>query len=145
MGTSYSEQEDTPGKIVPWMIRGNVSDDSVYWQVGTWKDGTFFLSNKANTTDYHLTRKPNSLTAMTSNISESDDLPGQHFSLQAISAIDDEKFSTVAVSVWISQVATRTNIAPASLYDRHLYPNRPLVQLTGPFKQLEKFWTRWFV
>jgi hypothetical protein len=98
LGTMFSPDEETPGHTVPRMIRGNVSDDSIYWKVGTFPDGTFFLSNKANKTTYHLTRKANNLAAMTSNTSASLALPGQHLSFDTISAIDNEKFSTVSVS-----------------------------------------------
>jgi hypothetical protein len=101
LGTKFSPNEETPGHTVPRMIRGNVSDDSIYWNVGTFPDGTFFLSNKLNKTTYHLTRKGNSLAAMTSNTSASLDLPGQHFSFDAISAIDNQRFSTVSVSLLI--------------------------------------------
>lgn len=100
LGTKFSENEDTPGKTVPYMVRSNVSDDSAYWKIGPWKDGTFFLFNKANKTSYHLTRKGDSLAAMTSNISDSDPLPGQHFSFEKISAINDEQYSTVSVSLF---------------------------------------------
>ncbi|KAF2449012.1 hypothetical protein P171DRAFT_222790 [Karstenula rhodostoma CBS 690.94] len=106
LGTRYSETEDTPGKTVPYMIRGNVSDDSIYWNVGTFPDGTFFLSNKANKTTYHLTRKANALGAMTSKTDASLDLPGQHFSFDTMSAIDDENFSTVSLP---STTATATS------------------------------------
>jgi hypothetical protein len=95
LGTKISETEETQGNIVPYMIRGNISDDSVYWNVSIWGDGTFYLTNKANKTDWHLTRKGNSLAAMTSNITG--DQPGQHFLFDRISAINDERFSTVAV------------------------------------------------
>ena len=94
--TRIKAEEDTQGNMVPRMIRGNVSDDSVYWLVSPWGDGSSFLSNKANKTDWHLTRKDNSLAAMTSNITG--DKPGQHFLFEKISAIDDEQFSTVNVS-----------------------------------------------
>lgn len=96
LATKYSANEETAGQTVPRMIRGNVSDDSVYWRVSPKGDGTFFLSNKANKTDWHLTRKQNSLGAMTSNITG--DKPYQRFSFETISAINDQQYSTVEVS-----------------------------------------------
>lgn len=97
LGTMISDTEETQGNIVPRMIRANVSDDSIYWNISNWRDGTFYLANKANTTDWHLTRKGNSLAAMTSNITG--DQPGQHFLFERISAINDKRFSTVAVGL----------------------------------------------
>ncbi|KAJ4356495.1 uncharacterized protein N0V89_004529 [Didymosphaeria variabile] len=109
LGTKYSELEETPGKTVPYVVRGNISDDSAFWNVGTWKDGTFFLSNKANKTAYHLTRKKDSLGAMTSNISADDPLPGQHFSFQPLSAINDNAFSTVSLPSATSTIAATSS------------------------------------
>lgn len=36
------------------MVRGDLADDSVYWKVGLWDDGTYYLTNKANGTELHL-------------------------------------------------------------------------------------------
>ena len=36
------------------MVRDNVSDASVYWNITSWRDGTFQLTNKANGTDLLL-------------------------------------------------------------------------------------------
>ncbi|KAL5443591.1 hypothetical protein PMIN07_001150 [Paraphaeosphaeria minitans] len=96
LGTKFAPNSDTPGKTVPRMIRADVSDDSIYWNVGTFPDGTFFLSNKANKTTYQLTRNDdNPLVSMTSKTDASLNLPGQHLSFDTISAIENEKFSTV--------------------------------------------------
>ncbi|KAJ4294112.1 hypothetical protein N0V90_007802 [Kalmusia sp. IMI 367209] len=121
LGTAYSANEDTPGNTVPRMVRGDISDDSVFWKVTPWGDGTFYLSNKENKTSWHLTRKANSLGAMTSNITG--DKPFQQFSFDTISAINDDQFSTVnlptttkssAASSTSTDSATGTPNSPAS-------------------------------
>ena len=112
LGTRFSQDEDTPGKTVPCMMRGNVSDDSVYWRVSPWGDGTFFLSNKANKTEWHLTRKSNSLSAMTSDIT--DDKPQQRLLFEAVSAINNRQFSSVVVSLAIAHIEVPADNTSAS-------------------------------
>lgn len=95
LSTKFEEDESTPGQTQPQMIRGNVSDDSVYWRVSPWGDGTFFLTNKENGTAWHLERKPNALLAMDSNITQPQD--GQRWLFDTIATINNERFSTVNV------------------------------------------------
>lgn len=102
LGTMKSDNEETPGGTRPHMIRGNVSDDSIYWKVSPWGDGTFFLSNKANKTDWHLNKKGDGILAMDSNTT----LPqnGQRWSFDPITDIQMAKFSTVDVRFALSEL-----------------------------------------
>jgi hypothetical protein len=43
-----------PSGILAQMARGNLTDDSVYWQIKPWNDGFYYLTNKANKTGLHL-------------------------------------------------------------------------------------------
>lgn len=97
LGTMFSPDEDHPGRTRPRMVRNNVSDDSIFWHVSPWGDGTFYMTNDANKTEWRL-RKLGAKTVMDSNIS--DPQPGQRWSFQAMydAPIVDASFSTVDVS-----------------------------------------------
>jgi hypothetical protein len=97
LGTFYSKKEQTPGNTRPRMINGTLSDDSIYWKITPWRDGTFYLSNKANGTDYHLARKEDNLVAMDSNITLKSD--GQRWSFEPGDNIEPGAFSTPSVSM----------------------------------------------
>jgi hypothetical protein len=90
-----SDTETTPGGTVPSMCNSTLSDGSTYWQISPWGDGTFFLTNAANGTAWHLLVKSNSLMAMSSNITLPQD--GQSFSFNALGTIDDDRFSSINV------------------------------------------------
>ncbi|ORY11899.1 hypothetical protein BCR34DRAFT_601019 [Clohesyomyces aquaticus] len=105
LGTKYDAKEPTPGQTRGQMVRGNVSDASVYWTISPWGDGTFYLTNDQNGTEWHLLRKGNAGIAMSSNITEPQD--GQRFSFKTITAINDQKMSTV-------NLPTSTATSPSS-------------------------------
>jgi hypothetical protein len=52
--TQFAPSATVEGQILAYMARGNITDDSAYWQWTSWKDGTFYVTNKRNTTDWHL-------------------------------------------------------------------------------------------
>jgi len=95
MNVFASDTESTPGGTVPAMHNFALSDDSKFWQISPWGDGTFFLTNAANGTAWHLLVKSNSLMAMSSNITLPQD--GQSFSFNALGIIDDDNFSSLNV------------------------------------------------
>jgi hypothetical protein len=96
LGAAFSSKEETEGNTVTTMLRGDVADASVYWIPTPWGDGPWYFTNSANGTD-HLLKKPNSLMAMTPNIS-SPAGPGQRWHIKPITAINDSAFSGVNVS-----------------------------------------------
>jgi hypothetical protein len=61
--TQFSSASDLEGQIYGTLIRGNISDGSVYWQWTSWTDGTFYLTNKRNDTGWHLSER-NTATVM---------------------------------------------------------------------------------
>jgi hypothetical protein len=96
LGTKFGKHENTPGQTQGLMVRNNISDDSAYWTVSPWGDGTFFLTNGANGTDWHLEKRGSGSIAMSSNITEPRN--GQRWSFEAIEEIGDAKYSTIEVS-----------------------------------------------
>ena len=95
MGTGYVDEEETEGKTRPMMLRGDIADNTVYWNFGSWGDGTWFLTNSANGTDYHLNKKAGNVVAMSPNVTAPQN--GQRFGFAAIDRIDDEKYWSVNV------------------------------------------------
>jgi hypothetical protein len=84
------------------MVKGNISDESVFWSIEPWGDGTFYMVNEANGTDWHLANH-NGGIILDSNITvpEGGKPPGgQRWTLNPIenAKIDDERFSSVEVS-----------------------------------------------
>ncbi|PVH75326.1 hypothetical protein DL98DRAFT_658233 [Cadophora sp. DSE1049] len=104
----FQTGEDTPGKTVPLMTNASISDNSMFWQIEPWGDGTFFLTNAANGTAWHLEKKPNSLMAMSSNITAPQN--GQRFSFKQLGQIQNEKFTTV-----VTPTGTATTIPSGSI------------------------------
>ena len=77
------------------MRNSTLSDDSMFWNISPWGDGTFFFTNAANGTAWHLDVKPNSIMVMSSNITAPQDR--QRFTFNQLRIIDDESFSSVVV------------------------------------------------
>jgi hypothetical protein len=97
LGAAYDPNEETEGNTTAVMLRGDVADASVYWNIGPWGDTTWYFTNLANGTN-HLVKKPNSLMAMTPNIS-APAAPGQKWHVKKIVAINDKDYSSVNVSI----------------------------------------------
>jgi hypothetical protein len=97
LNTAIDVNETTAGSTVPQMRNYTISDDSIYWAAGSWGDGTFFLTNRANGSDFHLGAKDNAFLSMDSNVTTSVKHPGQQFTFKRLSAINDDNFSSVVV------------------------------------------------
>lgn len=85
----------TTGNTVPIMANYNVTDDSMFWRVDPWGDGTYYFSNLANGTDWRLNVLGTGLMAMDSNITSAQS--GEHFTFTSLSTIGDSRYSTVNV------------------------------------------------
>ena len=97
LGVQFNKNEITPGKTIPVMRNVSVSDDSMFWKIGPWGDGTFWLSNGANGSEWRLAVKvPYPSLAMSSNITAPQN--GQRFSFEQLDTIDDVAWSSVIVS-----------------------------------------------
>ncbi|KAK0103075.1 hypothetical protein ONS95_000747 [Cadophora gregata] len=57
LGVFFKDMEQTPGKTAPRTRTASLSDDSMFWTIGPWGDGTFWLSNAANGSDWRMTVK----------------------------------------------------------------------------------------
>ncbi|KAF1917272.1 hypothetical protein BDU57DRAFT_159420 [Ampelomyces quisqualis] len=115
MGTGYFANEGSEGMTRPSMFRGDVVDNNVYWNFGSWGDGMFYLTNTINGT-YHLNKKNNGIMAMSRDIAVPQN--GQRFSFDAVAKVDNEKYSSVnligisstsAMSSTVSAIATATS------------------------------------
>lgn len=100
--TYCAPSEPTPGSTVPAVFNASIADDSMFWQISPWGDGTFYFTNAANGTSWHMYNKlpgqypGGGLMAMTSNISMAQ--VGQEFSFSALGSVDDVAYSSVVVS-----------------------------------------------
>lgn len=98
LGARYASEEKTPGQTRAYMIQGNMSDDSVFWKISPWGDGTFYMTNKQNGTDWNLGRTRNGQNVTVVLDSNKTDTPAmQRFSFQALNNIAAKGYSTVRV------------------------------------------------
>lgn len=95
IGTHYVAAEETDGHTRPRMVRGDIADDSVFWQFSAWGDDTWWLTNAQNGSDWHLNLKANGLLSMSNNVTAPQN--GQRWSFGSIAKIDDKTYSSVAV------------------------------------------------
>lgn len=95
-GSSSDPGKDVAGDTSPYMATYNISDSSMFWQAGTWTDGTIYFYNLSNGSDWRLDVLSDSLMVMSSNISAPQ--IGEQFSYTKLGAIDDSQWSTYNVS-----------------------------------------------
>ncbi|KAH7067810.1 hypothetical protein FB567DRAFT_256283 [Paraphoma chrysanthemicola] len=93
MSTFYVEAEATDGKTRPIMMRGDVANKNAYWSIEAWGDDTWFFTNAANGSGYHLNKNGNGIMVMSSDIAAPQN--GQRFQFATIDKIDDDKYSSV--------------------------------------------------
>ncbi|KAH7125507.1 hypothetical protein B0J11DRAFT_308006 [Dendryphion nanum] len=111
LGTKSETKEDTPGRTQALMIRGDLADDSIYWTIQPWGDGTFYLYNIANRTSWHLNKDSGSAT-MSSNITAPQN--GQRFSLKPIKGAIVSEPSFSIINVPIPTVKSSATVSSAS-------------------------------
>jgi hypothetical protein len=123
LSAAFAATEETPGKTIPQMRVSAIADSSMFWQIGPWGDGTFYMTNLANGSAWHLLNKPNSLMAMSSNITAPQN--GQRFSFTSIGKINSSPFSDVVVCelalfvvLFLTEIAT--DPICHSYQDRHV-------------------------
>ncbi|KAF3044548.1 hypothetical protein E8E11_003478 [Didymella keratinophila] len=95
VGTLYAPTEESEGHTRPRMVRGDIADDSVFWQFSAWGDDTWWLTNAQNGSEWHLNLKQNGLLTMSNNIPAPQN--GQRWSFGSIAKIDDKAYSSVAL------------------------------------------------
>ncbi|CAN9324655.1 unnamed protein product [Alternaria alternata] len=108
LSAKYSDDEQQKGKSFVYMARSDIADASAYWTIASWGDGTWYLTNLANKTDYHLTLTPNlGHIVMSSNITAPQ--KGQKWNFSEIAAIDDERYSSVNLVGDVTGTQTATS------------------------------------
>lgn len=83
------------GEAAPYLARGDLSDDSAFWTIGSWGDDFWWFSNAANGTS-RLNKKGDGLVEMSENITAPQN--GQRWKFDGIGAINDAQYSSVNVS-----------------------------------------------
>ncbi|KAH7374342.1 hypothetical protein BKA66DRAFT_572299 [Pyrenochaeta sp. MPI-SDFR-AT-0127] len=109
LGAIYKSAETTEGNTRPYMARGDIADTSAFWAINPWGDGTWYLSNAANGTNYRMNDKDGAVLAMSPNITAPQN--GQRWHFKEITAINNEKYSSInllGVDIATSSVATST-------------------------------------
>lgn len=86
----------TSGRTIAIMASYTILEDSMFWQIQPWGDGTYYFTNLANGTDWHLNVLDTGLLAMDSNIMSTQ--VGEHYTFTSLSTIGDSRFSTVSMS-----------------------------------------------
>jgi hypothetical protein len=54
LATQEDVNAKVPSGITAAMVRGNITDESVYWQIKPWDDGYYYLTNKKDGSGLHL-------------------------------------------------------------------------------------------
>ncbi|KAF2852688.1 hypothetical protein T440DRAFT_466811 [Plenodomus tracheiphilus IPT5] len=80
------------GEDAPYLARGDVSDNSAFWTIGSWGDDFWYLSNAANGTS-RLNKKGTGLVEMSENITAPQS--GERWKFDAIDSINDPQYSRV--------------------------------------------------
>lgn len=102
VGTYFVADEEDEGHTRARMVRGDIADNTVFWQFSNWGDDTWWLTNAQNGSDWHLNLKDNGLLTMSNNISAPQN--GQRWSFGSIAKIDDKAYSSVAVRAGMQRV-----------------------------------------
>lgn len=95
LGTKLSGLETATGSTAPDMKNSTLTDDSAFWTINPWHDGTFYFQNAANGTNYNMQVTPKALLTMTTNITSPQ--PEESFLFTEVSAIENKKFTNVTV------------------------------------------------
>ncbi|KZM26884.1 uncharacterized protein EKO05_0011403 [Ascochyta rabiei] len=90
-----TQPADAAGAITPLMLRGDVADNSVFWRFGSWGDGTWYLWNSANGTEFHFAARSDGLVTMDKNISAPQNK--QRWGFDTLANIDDKAYSSVTL------------------------------------------------
>lgn len=88
----------TTGNTIPIMANYSVADNSMFWRVAPWGDGTYYFYNLANGSYWRLNVLGTGLMAMDSNITSAQS--GEHYTFTSLRTIGDSRFSTVNVRLF---------------------------------------------
>lgn len=100
LGATQTTNKGVTGNTSPYVADYSISDASMFWTVEPWGDGTYYLWNLGNGSDWRMNVLQTALLAMDSNITS--EQSGEHFSFTTLGAIDADRYSTVSVSLVFS-------------------------------------------
>ncbi|KAK2615503.1 hypothetical protein N8I77_002253 [Diaporthe amygdali] len=109
-GKTDTDQSDVTGNTVPILANYNVTDDSMFWTVAPWGDGTYYFSNLANGSEWRLSVMDNKLMVMDSNTLPAQS--GEHYTFTSLSTIGDSRYSTV--NTYPTTSRTENAVAPTT-------------------------------
>jgi hypothetical protein len=84
------------GNTVPCVTNYyKIRDDSMYWTIQPWGDGSFWMENAQNGSSWHLEKLSNGLMQMSSNITKPQE--GQSFIFKPLGKIAQKAYGTLTV------------------------------------------------
>ncbi|KAB2572674.1 hypothetical protein BFW01_g10282 [Lasiodiplodia theobromae] len=105
--------EVNAGSTKPIMGNYSLLDSSMFWHIGAWSDGLFWLENAQNGSAWHLNHTGNGYFRMSSNITAPQ--TGQRFKFTALEDINNDKYSTYsAPGIAAAATATASSSATAT-------------------------------
>ncbi|KAF2493326.1 hypothetical protein BU16DRAFT_583444 [Lophium mytilinum] len=111
LGTQLAVDEKTKGSTWPRMAYYAISDAAMYWHFVPWGDGSFYMTNAANGTDWHLESEGDGHAVMSS---DSKARNNQAFVFKPLGEINDAAFSTIdAPGVTITSSPDTTLATPS--------------------------------
>lgn len=147
------------------MIRNTVADESVFWKISPSEEGKFVysLSNKANSSDWNMgyggtTETDSGTEAQMQTKSSGGSLKGaQKFQFEAISEINDEKYSRSALFVSLSTLSSIAILMETAVtsFDKLLVSSALVdffgclghndhLRHTSPFRLFEQQRSQWY-
>jgi hypothetical protein len=96
-GNPVDKSTVNSGNTIPTLTGYTLADDSMYWSIQPWGDGSFWMENQANGSDWHLEKETTGLMTMSSNLTEPQH--GQSFLFKQLEPINDVKYSTLLVII----------------------------------------------
>ncbi|KAL6707238.1 hypothetical protein ACN47E_004226 [Coniothyrium glycines] len=112
LAAGYFAAEDTDGHTRPYLARGDIADASAYWTLSPWGDGTFYMWNAANTSDYRMMKKGSGTMAMSGNITAPQ--AGQRWQFDKIAEINDAQYSTVSLIGAMTSTSAISSLMPTT-------------------------------
>jgi hypothetical protein len=94
-GNPVDKSSVNSGNTVPTLSDYSIADMSMYWSIKPWGDGSFWMENEVNGSDWHLEKEKTGLMTMSSNITKPQSR--QSFEFKQLEQINDATFSTLQV------------------------------------------------
>jgi hypothetical protein len=97
------------GNTVPLVTNYyKLRDDSMYWSILPWGDGSFWMENAQNGSAWHLEKETNGRMQMSSNITKPQN--GQSFIFKPLGKISQKAYGTLTVCLFWREISRIGNI-----------------------------------